>query len=287
MHSRADRLSCANQHSRRLAGCAVARPPAAAVAIAAAVLDDWPCGCRSRLRGKRLSILAHRNNEVNALSDETRQNRNDQPQHVDELQLEAAHYFDQLEADIIKRLHREAETAQSRCELLHSTGAHDSDLVDELSRLGITAHEVIILRFLPLVLVAWAEDVADPKEQKVVTGYAERLGVKEDSTAWIVLDTWLRGRPPGLTVDAWKRYTRNILAKVSAKNAERLIELTRRQMTDVAKASGGHLGFGKVSRKERTMIDRMVAIMRQQAKLAERMQRRSDPGEAEPVAPKE
>ena len=83
----------------------------------------------------------------------------------------------------------------------------------------------------------------------------------------------MRRRPPGLGVDAWKRYTRNILAKVSPKMAQRLIELARTQMTAVAKASGGHLGFGKVSRKERTMIDRLVATMKQQAKLAEQIQR--------------
>lgn len=186
---------------------------------------------------------------------------------------EAARYFGELEAHIIKRLHSEAETESARAELLRSTGVHDEALVDELARMGITAHEVITLRMFPLVLVAWAEDDTDAQEREIIEGYAKQLGVREDSTAWIVLDSWMRRRPPGLGVDAWKRYTRNILAKVSPKMAQRLIELTRTQMTTVAKASGGHLGFGKVSRKERTMIDRLVATMKQQAKLAEQIQR--------------
>ena len=48
---------------------------------------------------------------------------------------------------------------------------------------------------------------------------------------------------------------------MSPNAAKRLIKLTEKQMTAVAKASGGHLGFGKVSDKENTMISRLVKTM--------------------------
>ena len=113
-------------------------------------------------------------------------------------------------------------------------------------------------------MVAWAEDHADLDEREAIQAQATELGIREDSTAWLTLDTWLRKRPPGLGVDAWKRYTHDMLRKMSPLATERLIKLTEQQMTKVAKSSGGHLGFGKVSRKERTMIDRLVATMQQQ-----------------------
>ena len=176
--------------------------------------------------------------------------------------LETAHFLDELEARIVQRLHVEATSDSSRTELLRSTGITDEKLLDDLSRMGITADELIALRFLPLIMVAWAEDHADLDERDVVKAQAKELGIREDSTAWLMLDTWLRKRPPGVGVDAWRRYTHEIFSKISPVASQRLIALTEKQMTAVAKASGGHLGFGKVSQKERVMIDRLVETMR-------------------------
>ena len=49
--------------------------------------------------------------------------------------LETAHYFDELEARIVQRLHAEAKSDESRAELLRNTGVEDPQLLDELSRL--------------------------------------------------------------------------------------------------------------------------------------------------------
>ena len=43
----------------------------------------------------------------------------------------------------MKRLHSEAMSEQSRSELLRSTGVEDPQLVDELSKLGITADQLV------------------------------------------------------------------------------------------------------------------------------------------------
>lgn len=175
--------------------------------------------------------------------------------------LETAHFLDELEARIVQRLHAEATSETSRTELLRTTGISDPTLLDDLSRMGITTDELIVLRFFPLVMVAWAEDHADLEERDVVKGQAKAIGIREDSTAWLVLDTWLRKRPPGIGVDAWRRYTEETFKKISPVAAKKLIHLTEKQMTAVAKASGGHLGFGKVSQKERLMIDKLVQTM--------------------------
>ncbi len=175
-----------------------------------------------------------------------------------------AHYYAELEARIVKRLHAEAGSETSRAALVRSTGVEDPQLIEELSKLGITADELICLRFIPLVLVAWAEDRADSEEREVILTQAAKLGIREDSTAWLVLETWLQKQPPGLGIDAWKRYTRGILKKISRNAANRLIHLTEKQMITVAKASGGHLGLGKVSHKESTMINRLLTIMHEQ-----------------------
>ncbi|WP_182866796.1 hypothetical protein [Stieleria mannarensis] len=178
---------------------------------------------------------------------------------------ETARYFAELEARIVQRLHAEAGSAEARAALVRSTGVEDPRLIDELCKLGITADELICLRFIPLVLVAWAEDSADAEEREAIHAEAKKLGIGEDSTAWLVLETWLQKRPPGLGVDAWKRYTRGIMKKLTLNAANRLIHLTEKQMIAVAKASGEGADLGKVSHKESLMIDRLLTIMHEQA----------------------
>ena len=178
------------------------------------------------------------------------------------------HFFDDLEEMIVQRLHQETMTEAGREELIRSIGIDDPKLIDELVRLGITADGFVSLRLFPLVLVAWAEDSADVRERATVMREAAGIGIQEDSTAWVLLDSWLKKRPPGIGVDAWRRYTHDIFDRMSAEAIERFIELTKNQMTSVAKASGGHLGFGRVSKKERIIIDKLVSAMRDSADTA-------------------
>ncbi|MDA8743899.1 hypothetical protein N9N28_04615 [Rubripirellula amarantea] len=180
---------------------------------------------------------------------------------------EAEHFFAELEEKIVQKLHAEATSDDGRRELLRSTGIHDEKLLDEMAKLGITADGVIALRLIPLVLVAWAEGVADQRERTAVIAAATRLGIHEATTAWILLDRWLTKHPPGLCVDAWKRYTHETFAKMSSTAQNRLVELTQKQMIEVAKSSGGHLGIGKISKKEEAIIHQVVTSMRLQAML--------------------
>lgn len=178
--------------------------------------------------------------------------------------IETDHFFDELEQQIVKQLREEASSPQGRDELIRGTGIHDSELIDELGKLGVTADGLLALRLFPLVLVAWADQNVDASERAAVMTQAVRLGVREGSTAWVLLDQWLQKRPPGIGVDAWKRYTHEMFAEMSKVAQNRLIELTEQQMTSVAKASGGHLGFGKVSANEKAIIHQIIESMKRQ-----------------------
>ncbi|SMP42777.1 hypothetical protein SAMN06265222_101840 [Neorhodopirellula lusitana] len=170
-------------------------------------------------------------------------------------------FFQEMEEQILGRLQREAKSPEGREELLRATGIKDAHLLDELGKLGITVDGLLALRLFPLVLVAWAEANADAKERDVVMREAVRTGIDEDSAAWVLLDQWLVKRPPGLGVDAWKRYTHGVFQKMSAMSRKRLVELTKEQMNEVAKASGGHLGFGRISSREKAVIRQVIEAM--------------------------
>jgi hypothetical protein len=168
------------------------------------------------------------------------------------------HFFAETEKMIVKRLQASADTEQGRADLLRSTGIDDKQLIDEMAQLGITAEGVLALRLLPLVLVAWAQNHVDQDEHATVMAEAHRLGIEEDSVAWVLLDAWMRRLPPSKSIDAWKRYMHGIFKKISPVAQQKLIDATHQQMTAVAKASGGHLGLGKVSKQEKHMIDGLM-----------------------------
>lgn len=178
--------------------------------------------------------------------------------------VETDHFFAELEQQIVKQLREEASSDKGREELIRSTGIRDPELIQELGKLGVTADGLMALRLFPLVLVAWAEQNADVNEREAVMTQAVQLGVREDSTAWVLLDQWLQKSPPGIGVDAWKRYTHEMFAEMSSVAQNRLIELTENQMTSVAKASGGHFGFGKVSAEEKATIHQVIESMKRQ-----------------------
>jgi hypothetical protein len=195
---------------------------------------------------------------------------NHSPANVAAQKIATEHFLDDVEEMIVQRLHRETSTKEGREELIRSTGLSDPKLTDELVKLGITADGFVALRLFPLVLVAWAEGIADTPEREAVMVEAFHLGIQEGSTPWVLLDTWLKRRPPGLVVDAWKRYMHDIFVRMSSVAIDRLIKLTEKQMTTVAKAAGGHFGFGKVSKKERIIIDKLVDEMRRASAGADR-----------------
>jgi hypothetical protein len=180
--------------------------------------------------------------------------------------VEMEHYLDYLRNQVSHQLHLETQTPQGRSELVRSTGVDDNVLADELVKLGIPADGVIALRLFPLVLVAWAEGGVDPGEREAVMGEAMRIGITEQSSAWLILEDWLKSRPSATCLDAWRRYTHDIFVRMSEVAVQRLIALTAQQMTSIAKASGGRLRVGKVSEKEQSLINQVVATMRTQAK---------------------
>ena len=178
---------------------------------------------------------------------------------------ETANFFSELEQQIVQRIRTEASSDEGRKELLDRTGLHDEELLAELTRLGITADGVIALRLFPLVLVAWADGTVEDGERSAVMTQAVRLGIGQDSTAWILLHQWLMKRPPSVCVDAWRRYIHETFSHMSHVAQSHLIEHTEKQMMTVANASGGHLGIGKVSKREHAIIRQIIQTMRGQA----------------------
>jgi hypothetical protein len=170
-------------------------------------------------------------------------------------------FFRNVDAQLLARLKSESESTLGHSELVRQTGITDDALVDALVAHGVTSEGLVALRFIPLVMVAWADREVTEEERKTVLGEAKSLGVRADTTAYLLLEQWLHQCPTDDLADAWKRYTTDLLGRFEAGERQSFVRELKREMLAVAKASGGAFGFGKVSKSESETMDKMLEAL--------------------------
>ena len=163
-------------------------------------------------------------------------------------------YVRQIETERLRRLRVTSARERLRAELGAELGIEDDALLARLIELGITPDTAPAFEALPLVEVAWADGEVDAEERwRVLTG-ATAFGLELGRPAHAQLELWLTRRPNQELFEAWYAFAAEVLAlPESAQRARRVLEGAR----DVAMATGGLLGGGRVSRAERAVIGRI------------------------------
>lgn len=162
-------------------------------------------------------------------------------------------YFRKRDRELIEKLRQAAEADQVRQDLQAKTGLKDPELLAELEALGFTPDTVILLPFVPLVEVAWAEGGVSDAERKLVVSLARSRGIAEGSPADIQLREWLTRRPAAGILERASRLVGAVLASPTPHTALTGDELVK-YCEEIAAASGGILGIKRISAEERTLL---------------------------------
>jgi hypothetical protein len=171
-------------------------------------------------------------------------------------------YFRRKDQELVEKMRQAALAGQARQELEARTGLHDPALLQELESLGFTADTGSLLPLVPIVQVAWAESGISAEERALITALARERGIEPGSAAGQQLDAWLATRPSDEVFGRATRLVRAILEQPSdAAGGARADDLIR-QCEQVAAASGGVLGFRKVSAEERELLGRIEAALK-------------------------
>ena len=170
-------------------------------------------------------------------------------------------YFLQVDHDLIRKRHDAIERNEKLAELKRITGVDDDELSKELLEVGIEPTTVAALALTPLVFVAWADGSITSDERQTVISTAMRQGVYGCPDAFKLLEQWLRTRPRKPLWEAWKRYAIEFHNHLPAIVANKLVDRTISRATRVAKASGGVLGFGKISNAEQRILDEIEVLL--------------------------
>lgn len=144
---------------------------------------------------------------------------------------------------------------ERRQQLQHVSDIRDEALLDRLLGLGITAECLAALGLVPLVWVAWADGEVAAEERDRIVAMARAAGIEPHNGRYPLLEHWLKRRPGPEVVAAWQDYIQQLRETMAGEDFETLRREILERAGDVARASGGLLGFGeKISPTEQAVL---------------------------------
>ena len=174
----------------------------------------------------------------------------------DEARQREDEYFRKRDKELIERMRKAAESGERRRILQEASGIEDPDLLQDLEQLGITTHTLRLLPLVPVLQVAWAEGGVSAAERTTITNLARSRGIEAGTPADRQLIEWLDRRPSDETFRKAGRLIAAILDRpgLAQVNADDLLAYCEQ----IAAASGGLFGIGRVSAEERATIEQIA-----------------------------
>jgi len=165
-------------------------------------------------------------------------------------------FFVNNDKKLIENLKKMKEMEETIKSLQEVSGIKNKKFLEKLVKLEIPPHVLASLKVIPLVEVAWADGNVDEKEKEVIMGIIKKekyLG-KIDTE---LLESWLSMKPERKLLDAWINYIKGLCSQLSKEESNILSEGILGHLKDVAAASGGFLGIGKISASEQKAIEKL------------------------------
>lgn len=170
-------------------------------------------------------------------------------------------YFRKQEVILIEKIRQRMAMEQELQKMSAGQGDIDQEVIEALQDLGYRDTTIRLLHLVPLVQIAWAEDGVSLDERKAIIDIAAARGVTPDTEAYKQLTKWLDERP---AEELFKDSLRAIRILLEALPDDKR-DATRHDLveycTQIARVSGGFMGFHKVSETERKQIEDIARMI--------------------------
>ena len=177
---------------------------------------------------------------------------------TDDVRKREEDYFRQKDRELLEKMRAAAAADQTRKELGSATGIQDAALLQELEGLGFTPNTIALLPLVPVLQVAWAEGGVSAAERTMIVNLARQRGIQAGGTADGMLMEWLDRRPAENTFRQASRLIAAMLDQPAAGGQHLTADELIRYCEQIAAASGGLFGIGKVSAEERTALEQIA-----------------------------
>lgn len=171
-------------------------------------------------------------------------------------------FFHRTDKALLEGMRQSMQREQSREALAAATGVRDPALLDALLDRGIQPTTLVALTLVPAVFVAWADGDVTADERAAVMEAAEQRGISPGAVSYDLLSDWLQQRPRKALWRTWKEYFRAVYGSLEPATQKTLYNEITEQARNVAKASGGVLGIGKISAAEQNVLDEVEQTLR-------------------------
>jgi tellurite resistance protein len=162
-----------------------------------------------------------------------------------------------MKEDEALQRHKEAlhKLKQTKEELSRASGIQDPAVLEKLVELKIRPETATALSIVPLVMVAWADGELDKKEKKEILRVVNAAKFMRSQINCEIIEQWLEIQPGKNLLEAWIHYVRSLSSKLPQDQRDNLKKEILDQAENIAKASGGFLGFGnKISAEEKKLL---------------------------------
>jgi tellurite resistance protein len=169
-----------------------------------------------------------------------------------------AEFFRKHNAELLEGLRRQRERKDAIAALHAASGIPETDILEELLGLGVTAPALAAFAIAPLVAVAWADGTVEAAERSAVLEEAHEMGLEEGTPGFALLEGWLRQKPPASLFEAWGRFTRELCLRLEPAAHKHLKDTTVARAERIARAAGRVAGLGSgISPGEAATIERI------------------------------
>ncbi len=166
-------------------------------------------------------------------------------------------FFAKKDRELIERLKAAKEESATKAELAELSGISDDEVLNSLVSQGISASTMAALALVPLVEMAWADQVVQDRERQAIQEAATKSGIVAGSAAAQLLEHWLNERPKAELLETWKLYVKELVGSLPAGSAAALKSEVLGRAEEVAKAAGGILGVGRFSSEEHEKFEEL------------------------------
>jgi hypothetical protein len=173
--------------------------------------------------------------------------------------LEEAFYMEE-DRKLIEKYRELQKMDENKRNLAHVSGIHNEAVLKKLVELDVRAETLASLAVVPLVEVAWADNVVDEQEKKAVLKAAAKIGFKKGEIDYSLLEQWLTHKPKQEMLVAWENFVKGLCEALPHAERDALRDELLGHAREVAAASGGFLGLtSKVSDEEEKVLKRLSA----------------------------
>lgn len=171
-------------------------------------------------------------------------------------------YFRKKDRELVEKMRQASGATGATQAMGAATGLSDPAILQELQALGFTPDTVSLLPLVPVLQVAWAEGGVSDAERNTLRNLARARGIAEGSAADRQLDAWMTQRPGDAVFAGAGRLIRALLDAQSTSMGDLSADDLVHYAEQIAGASGGFLGFGRISAEEKGLLEQIAAELK-------------------------